>query len=140
MSTEQTLCDELTAFCDAHGLPHRGAEELMFINLETEPRNVRHLITRWLADFIGRWDAMQDEADRMRVAKHHANFEGTTLHLIDNPEVPALLVQMGHVQTEIDRLFFRMRPDVLGEDNHAAIEYERGCGRAIMNLLRAFAV
>ena len=80
------------------------------------------------------------ESYRASLIRHHVNFEGTTLHLRDKPEVPALVDRLNEASVDIERLTFRMRPDVLGEDNRATIEYERGYARAILNLLRPFAV
>jgi len=136
--TEQALCDELEAWCVANHLKYTNAEDLLADLSDDSIENAVRI--DWLRDFVDRWDAMQDEADRAHVSAYSVTFEDLTLRVVDNPAVPALLTQLGHVQSEIKRLTFRMRPDVLGEDNRATIEYERGCGRAIMNLLRAFAV
>ena len=146
--TEQSLIAELAEFCDANDLPDKSADELLLLNLYELDTDKRHARTLWLADFIGRWEAVMetprniidDESYRASLIRHRVNFEGVTLHLRDKPEVPALVDRLNEAAADIKRLFFRMRPDVLGEDNHAAIEYERGYARAILNLLRPFAV
>ena len=67
-------------------------------------------------------------------------FQSTELRVLDTPEIHTLVHELNHAKRTINTLTFRARPDVLGEDNAASIEYETGVARATLNLLRAFAV
>ena len=67
-------------------------------------------------------------------------FESTELRVLDTPDTLTLVHELNHAKRTLETLTFRARLDVMGEENFAAREYERGVARATMNLLRAFAV
>lgn len=50
------LSDKLNAYCDANGLPHESADELLSRLYCEEPR--REELCQWLRDFIEEWEAV----------------------------------------------------------------------------------
>lgn len=59
MTTQQSLCDELEAYCKAQGLPFMSADELALRPGVTTEQ------ARWLSEFGARWDAYM-ESDEAR--------------------------------------------------------------------------
>jgi hypothetical protein len=54
---QDALCEELTGYCEAHGLPRRTSAD----EIQVDPRDpLAASHTAWLADYVARWDEMVD--------------------------------------------------------------------------------
>jgi hypothetical protein len=51
------LTDKLNAYCDANGLEHLSADELLFEQFDIEPRNEEHIA--FLEAFIEEWEGVE---------------------------------------------------------------------------------
>ena len=65
---------------------------------------------------------------------------GLEMRILDTPDSHAIVHELEHAKRTAATLVFRARPDVLGEENAAHLEYERGAARAAWNLLTQYAV
>jgi hypothetical protein len=53
----ENLSDKLNAYCDAHGLEHLSADDLLCRQYSIEPRNEKHIA--FLKALIEEWDAVE---------------------------------------------------------------------------------
>jgi hypothetical protein len=67
-------------------------------------------------------------------------FEDRSMQVRDLPNALPIIAELEHAKRTIATLLFRSRPDVMGEDNFALIEYETGVARAAWNLLMPYSL
>ena len=51
------LTEKLEAYCDANGLEHLSADEMLFEQYDIEPRNEKHIA--FLKAFIKEWESVE---------------------------------------------------------------------------------
>ena len=108
--TQNSLCDELLAYCKAQGLPHASADDLLASLYPETPEldTIQAAGQReWLLDFVDRWNACVQ------------------------PSKPYPFGTIGHVLAKDDEMRLAMAPEVL------ALNIADGCGADCFRLITA---